>query len=125
MTDQTRNEQTHSTNFPIMEREGNTFVALLGFLPKEISSKTEEKDHIQKKNTRAEEQKEKEKSPKSTCLVCQVPFPLPTSRVSEQVRPNDSPVPSPFLCPSGPVPVHFPPHISLSFRSMLFAALCE
>jgi hypothetical protein len=59
MTDQTRNEQTHSTNFPIMEREGNTFVALLGFLPKEISSKTEEKDHIQKKNTRAEEQKEK------------------------------------------------------------------
>jgi hypothetical protein len=80
---------------------------------------TEEKDHIQK-TPRAEEQKEKEKSPKSTCVVCQIPFPQ-TSRVSEQVRPSGSPIPSPFLSLSGPVPCS----ISLpNFPIFPFHALC-
>ena len=108
--------------FKLMNREQNRFGDVRSFFQKEISIKTEEKDRIQK-TPRAEEQKEKEKSPKSTCLVCQIPFPQ-TSRVSEQVRPSDSPIPSPFLSLSGPVPVQFPSPISQSSLSMLFA-LCE
>jgi hypothetical protein len=77
MTDQTRNEQIHSTNFPIMEREGNTFIALLGFLPKEISSKTEEKDHIQKKKKKHQSRRTKGKGKKSQIHLSRLPGSFP------------------------------------------------